>query len=148
MKLKEIIAKEELAEESVRKEREKYEDAKREADYLKECAEREAAERREMEMKAVRVAKDKEKLESALSGSMPQYRKFTWDEIVSATSSFSEDLRIGKGAYGTVYKCNLHHTVVAIKVLHSKGGHKSKQFQQEVWKFMNIIDMQNIVHLI
>ncbi|XP_028804840.1 U-box domain-containing protein 35 isoform X2 [Neltuma alba] len=132
MKLNEIIAKEESANESLRQEREKYEAAKRETDYLKECAERETAERREMEMKAIRAAQEKEKLESALTGLTPQYHKFTWDEIVSATSSFSEDLRIGMGAYGTVYKCNLHHTVVAVKVLHSKGSHKIKQFQREL----------------
>lgn len=136
MKLNEIIAKEELAKESLRQEREKYEAAKREADYLKECAEREAAERIDMEMKAVHAVQEKEKLESALTGSTPQYYKFTWDEIVSATLSFSEDLKIGMGAYGAVYKCNLHHTVVAVKVLHSKDNRKNKQFQQEVWKLM------------
>ncbi|KAK7259769.1 hypothetical protein RIF29_25382 [Crotalaria pallida] len=132
MKLKEIIAKEEMAEELAKQEREKYEAAAREAAYLKECAEREASERKEVELKAIHAAKEKEKLEDALSGSLPKYRKFTWDEIVSATSSFSEDLRIGMGAYGTVYKCSLYHTTVAVKVLHSNGNHKSKQFQQEL----------------
>lgn len=134
MKLKEILAKEEMAEELARQEREKYEAAAREAEYLKECAEREAAERKEAELKAIRAAKEKEKLEDALTGSMPLYRKFTWDEIVSATSSFSDDLRIGMGAYGMVYKCSLYHTTVAVKVLRSNRNHKSKQFQQEVWK--------------
>nr|KYP41419.1 U-box domain-containing protein 35 [Cajanus cajan] len=65
---------------------------------------------------------------------MPQYRKFTWDEIVSATSSFSEDLKIGMGAYGIVYKCSLYHTTVAVKVLKTNENCESKQFQQEVWK--------------
>ncbi|MCI04867.1 U-box domain-containing protein 35-like [Trifolium medium] len=81
-------------------------------------------------MKAIHAAKEKEKLEDALNGSMPQNRMFTWDEIVSAESSFSEDLRIGIGAYGMVYKCTLHHTTVAVRILHSNGYHKSKQFQQ------------------
>ncbi|XP_004499631.1 U-box domain-containing protein 35-like isoform X2 [Cicer arietinum] len=132
MKMKEIIAKEEMAKELANQEREKYEAAARETEYLKQCAGREAAERRESEMKATHAAKEKEKLEDALSGSTPQYRMFTWEEIVSATSSFSEDLMIGKGAYGMVYKCALHHTTVAVKVLHSNGNHKSKQFQQEL----------------
>ena len=131
--MKEIIAKEEVAKELARQEIEKYEAAAREASYLKECSEREASERKETELKAIRAAKEKEKLEDALSGSTPQYRKFTWDEIVLATSSFSEDLRIGMGAYGMVYKCTLHHTTVAVKVLHSAGISQSKQFQQEVW---------------
>ncbi|KAK7401437.1 hypothetical protein VNO78_12921 [Psophocarpus tetragonolobus] len=132
MKMKEIIAKEEKAKELAKLEREKYQDASREAAYLKESAEREASERKETELKAIRAAKEKEKLEDALSGSTPQYRKFTWDEIVSATSSFSEDLRIGMGAYGTVYKCNLYHTTVAVKVLNTNENRKSKQFQQEL----------------
>jgi serine/threonine protein kinase len=63
---------------------------------------------------------------------MPQYQMITCDEIVSATSSFSEDLRIGIGAYGMVYKCTLHHTTVAVRILHSNGYRKSKQFQQEL----------------
>ncbi|KAJ7949484.1 U-box domain-containing protein kinase family protein [Quillaja saponaria] len=132
MKLKDITAKEEMAKELARQEKDKYEAAKREAAYVTECAEREAADRRDAEMKAVRTVKEKEKLEDALVGSMHQYHKFTWEEIVSATSSFSEDLRIGMGAYGIVYKCSLHHTTVAVKVLHSKETQESKQFRQEL----------------
>ncbi|CAJ2638536.1 unnamed protein product [Trifolium pratense] len=132
MKMKEIVANEEMAEELANQEREKYEAAAREAEYLKHRAAREAAERREAELKAIHAAKEKEKLEGALSGSTPPYRIFTWDEIVSATSSFSEDLRIGMGAYGVVYKCTLHYTTVAVKVLHSNGNRQSKQFQQEL----------------
>jgi hypothetical protein len=63
---------------------------------------------------------------------MPQYQMITCDEIVSATSSVSEDLTIGIGAYGMVYKCTLHHTTVAVRILHSNGYRKSKQFQQEL----------------
>ncbi|KAJ8442038.1 hypothetical protein Cgig2_007876 [Carnegiea gigantea] len=61
-----------------------------------------------------------------------QYRKFTWDEIVAATSSFSEEFKIGMGAFGTVYKCKLHHTTMAVKVLHSKHSATNKQFLQEL----------------
>ncbi|WJX30591.1 Putative U-box domain-containing protein 53 [Trifolium repens] len=31
-----------------------------------------------------------------------------------------------------VYKCTLHYTTVAVKVLHSNGNCQSKQFQQEL----------------
>jgi hypothetical protein len=134
MKMKEIIAKEEVAQELARQAIKKYEAAAREAAYLKESSEREASERKETKLKVIRAAKEKEKLEDALSGSTPQYRKFLWDEIVSATSSFSEDQRIGMGAYGMVYKCTLHHTTVVVKVLHSPGISQNKQFHQEVWK--------------
>ncbi|XP_007038299.2 PREDICTED: U-box domain-containing protein 35 [Theobroma cacao] len=132
MKFKEISFKEEKAEELARQEKEKYEAARREVEHVKECADREASQRREAEMKAFHDAKEKEKLENVLIGSVQQYQKFTWEEIVSATSSFSEDLKVGMGAYGTVYKCMLHHTAVAVKVLHSKENSRTKQFQQEL----------------
>ncbi|XP_050254423.1 U-box domain-containing protein 35-like isoform X1 [Quercus robur] len=132
MKLKEINIKEERAKELARQEKERHEAAKREAEYVRECAEREASQRREAEMKAIHDSKEKKKFENALVGPVQQYHKFTWEEIVSATSSFSEDLKIGMGAYGSVYKCNLHHTTAAVKVLHSEDSHKNKQFLQEL----------------
>ncbi|XP_059461057.1 U-box domain-containing protein 35-like [Corylus avellana] len=131
-KLKEINYKEERAKELARQEKQRSEAAKREAAQVRECAEREVSHRREAEMKADRDAKEREKLENALEGPVLQYRKFTWEEILSATSSFSEDLKIGMGAYGSVYKCSLHHTTAAVKVPHSKDSHKTKQLQQEL----------------
>lgn len=118
--------------ELAKQEKEKYEAARREAERAMACAEKEAAQRQEAEMKAKREAKEKEKLESALDGTLQRYRNLTWEEIESATSSFSENLRIGIGGYGTVYKGTFHHTVAAVKVLQSEGNHKNKQFLQEV----------------
>ncbi|CAK9139917.1 unnamed protein product [Ilex paraguariensis] len=132
IKLKELNLKEEEAKELGQQEKDGYESVKREAKYVKECAEREAAQRKEAEAKASHEAKEKDKLENAIVGPVQQYKKFTWEEIVSATSSFSENLRIGMGAYGTVYKCSFHHTTAAVKVLHSKEAHRTKQFQQEL----------------
>lgn len=132
MKLSEINLKEETAKELARQQKERYEAVKREAICVRECAEREASQRKDAEMKSIHDAKEKEKLENALVGPVQQYRKFTWEEIVSATSSFSEDLKIGAGAYGSVYKCTLHHTTAAVKVLHSMESQRTKQFQQEV----------------
>ncbi|KAE9465062.1 hypothetical protein C3L33_03059, partial [Rhododendron williamsianum] len=132
VKLEEINVKEVEAKELAIQERVKYEAAKKEAEYVKERAEREAAEKNEAENKALQEAKEKEKLENVLVGPLQQYQKFKWEDIVSATSSFSDNLKIGWGAYGTVYKCSLHHTTAAVKVLHSKEAHKNKQFQQEL----------------
>lgn len=131
-KFREVAVKEEEAKQLAKQEMEKYEATKREADYVKKCVEREAAQRREAEAKALQEAKEKEKLENALEGSVIQYQKFTWEEIKSATSSFAEDLRVGMGAYGTVYKCSLGHTTAAVKVLHVMDACRSKQFQQEL----------------
>jgi hypothetical protein len=91
-------------------------------------------------------AKEKEKLEKAIAGSVQQYQEITWEEIVSGTLSFSEELKIGMGAYGTVYKCNLHHTTTAVKVLHSKEDKNSKQFQQEVCKLLRLIKTVNFTN--
>ncbi|XP_055827030.1 U-box domain-containing protein 35-like isoform X2 [Solanum dulcamara] len=132
VKLREICLKEEEVKELAQKENEKYEAVKREADYVKNCAEREAAQRKEAELLALRESKEKDKLENALMGQAHQYQEFTWEEIISSTSSFDENLKIGMGAYGTVYKCSLHHTTVAVKVLHSEGSHLTKQYQQEL----------------
>ncbi|XP_017258655.1 U-box domain-containing protein 35 isoform X1 [Daucus carota subsp. sativus] len=132
VKLREIKDKEEEARELAKQETEKYRAAKTEANYVNECAEREILERKEAEGRAFRETREKEKLEKALDGSVQQYQTFTWEEIVSATLSFSEDLRIGMGSYGTVYKGSLHHTTAAIKVLHSEEVHRTKEFLQEV----------------
>jgi serine/threonine protein kinase len=131
-KLVEMNAKKAEAEKLVKEEREIYEAILSEAEYVKECVEKEAAQRKDAEFKANRETREKEKLESALVGSTQQYHKFNWDEIRVATSSFSDTLKIGMGAYGTVYKCFLHHTVAAVKVLHSKEAHKNKQFLREL----------------
>lgn len=116
-----------------RLERKRYEDASREAEIVKECAKREAMERKEAEIQVSREAKEKENLESILNGHFYQYRQYTWEEIISSTSSFSEDLKIGMGAYGTVYRCSFQHTTAAVKVLHAKEGSRVKQFEQEVF---------------
>ncbi|KAK6936854.1 U-box domain [Dillenia turbinata] len=144
MQLKEICLKEEKAQGLARHEKEQYEAAKREAEYVKECAERETMHRKEAENRALHEAIEREKLENALEGPAPQYQIFTWEEIVSATSSFSENNRVGMGAYGTVYKGSFHHTTAAVKILHSKDGHKTKQFQQE----LNILSKIHHPHLL
>ncbi|KAF3534348.1 hypothetical protein DY000_02038283 [Brassica cretica] len=132
IKLEELKLKEYEARELAEKEKQNFEKAKRDAESMRERAEREIAQRREAERKASRDAKEKEKLEDTLGSLRLQYQHFTWEEIVAATSSFSEELKIGMGAYGSVYKCNMHHTTAAVKVLHSAENGLSKQFQQEL----------------
>ncbi|XP_022159450.1 U-box domain-containing protein 35-like isoform X3 [Momordica charantia] len=131
-KLEEIKSKEKAAREFAREEKAKHEALRREAIDVKEHAEREGIYRKEAETKALQDVKEKGKHENALQGPLQQYQYFQWEDIVSATSSFSEDLKIGMGAYGTVYKCSLHHTTVAVKVLHSRDGQKNMQFLQEL----------------
>ncbi|KAF8051669.1 hypothetical protein N665_1684s0005 [Sinapis alba] len=132
IKLEELKLKEYAARELAEKEKQNFEKARRDAESMREKTEKEIAQRREAERKAARDAKEKEKLEGTLESPRLQYQHFTWEEIVAATSSFSEELKIGMGAYGSVYKCNMHHTTAAVKVLHTAESGLSKQFQQEL----------------
>ncbi|WZZ20776.1 hypothetical protein YC2023_122163 [Brassica napus] len=114
----------------------------------KETQKFEPRRREEREVAQKREAKAKEQLkESSLVARKLQYQEFTWEEIKTATSSFSEDLNIGKGAYGDVYKCNLRHTVAAVKVLHSPESNLSKQFDQEI-EILNKIRHPHLVLLL
>jgi len=134
IKLEELKLKEYEARELAEKEKQNFEKARRDAESMRERAEREIAQRREAERKSARDTKEKEKLEGTLGSPQLQYQHFAWEEIMAVTSSFSEELKIGMGAYGAVYKCNLHHTTAVVKVLQSAENQLSKQFQQEVWK--------------
>ncbi|XP_010546140.1 PREDICTED: U-box domain-containing protein 51 isoform X2 [Tarenaya hassleriana] len=131
VKLKELTIKEEEAEEAAAKEKEKKGEAEKEAEMVRLSVEREVEERVEAEMRAEEVAREKKRLQFQLEGGF-QYVKFAWEEIVEATSSFSEDLKVGMGAYGNVFKCCLHHTDVAVKVLHPDKTGLTKQFEQEL----------------
>ncbi|PWA76121.1 Concanavalin A-like lectin/glucanase, subgroup [Artemisia annua] len=68
----------------------------------------------------------KQQIVDALFTSDKQYRRYTVDEIEVATKSFSKSKVVGEGAYGTVYKCKLDHTPVAIKVLWSETSEKKR----------------------
>ncbi|KQK19920.1 U-box domain-containing protein 35 [Brachypodium distachyon] len=61
-----------------------------------------------------------------------KYNRYSWEQIQASTSSFSSDLMIGKGSYGTVYKAKFQHTVAAVKVLNSHDGCGTQQLQQEL----------------
>ncbi|CAL4889993.1 unnamed protein product [Urochloa decumbens] len=74
-------------------------------------------------------------------------RIFMPDEIANATEHFSDELKIGEGGYGPVYKATLDNTLVAIKILYSNVTQGLKQFQQEV-ELLNNIRHPNMVHLV
>lgn len=132
IKLKELKVKEEESKSLAQKEKQEHEVAKRQAEYVNERIRREAALRKDAEEKSLQESRENEKLRKAITGGSLQYQEFTWEEIVAACSAFSEDLKIGTGGNGTVYKSSFHHTVAAVKVLHSQEAHRTKQFRQEV----------------
>ncbi|KAF8048479.1 hypothetical protein N665_2496s0004 [Sinapis alba] len=131
-KLVELKEKEEEANDTASKDKQRYEEVMKEAEKVKELMMKEALHRREAEIKEERDAKEKDRLQASLVSPGVQYQHYSWEEITAATSDFSEDLKIGVGAYGTVYKCNLHHTTGAVKVLHAGETQLSKQFDQEL----------------
>ncbi|KAK7251469.1 hypothetical protein RIF29_34700 [Crotalaria pallida] len=67
-----------------------------------------------------------------VSHSPARYRRYSIEEIEIATNNFSISLKIGEGGYGPVYRSELDHTAVAIKVLKSDAAQGRSQFQQEV----------------
>lgn len=104
------------------------------AEESQRIAELEAKKRLDAELKATHEEEEKKKALDALAQNDVRYRKYTIDEIETATQKFSENLKIGEGGYGPVYKATLDHTPVAIKVLRPDAAQGRKQFQQEVRK--------------
>lgn len=114
------------------KEKAKSKAAMEAAEAAQRIAELEAQKRINAEMKALKEAEEKKKVLDALVQSDVRYRKYTIEEIETATDYFSASLKIGEGGYGPVYKCYLDHTPVAIKVLRPDAAQGRSQFLQEV----------------
>ncbi|KAI3495800.1 hypothetical protein L1887_38146 [Cichorium endivia] len=61
-----------------------------------------------------------------------QYIRYTIEDIEIATDYFSNTLKIGERGYGPVFRGNLDHIFVAIKVLRPDISQGGSQFQKEV----------------
>ncbi|MQM10917.1 hypothetical protein Taro_043815 [Colocasia esculenta] len=88
----------------------------------------------------------KSKFLEALSGDA-RYRRYTIEEIQLATENFSDELKIGEGGYGPVFKGSLDHTAVAIKILRPDAAQGAEQFQQEI-EVLSCIRHPNMVLLV
>lgn len=102
------------------------------AEKAQMLAEIEAQKRKFAEMIAKREAEEKYRALNALQHNDVRYRRYTIEDIEEATEKFSQSLKIGEGGYGPVYRGNLDHTQVAIKVLRPDAAQGKRQFQQEV----------------
>lgn len=119
------------------------------AEAAQRMAEKEARRRIQAEMKAKKEAEEKNRALSALAHNDVRYRKYTIEEIEQATEKFADSMKIGEGGYGPVYKGKLDHTPVAIKVLRPDAAQGRKQFQQEVWYWIQLCSISiNTDHLI
>lgn len=99
----------------------------------KRIAELETQKRANEKIKALKEAEQARWVLDNLSQSDLKYRRYTIEEIERATNFFSESLKIGEGGYGTVYRCYLDHTPVAVKVLRPDAAQGRSQFLREVW---------------
>ncbi|KQK01066.1 U-box domain-containing protein 35 [Brachypodium distachyon] len=118
------------------------------AEASQRLAELEAQKRIQAERKALKEAE--ERLRSAGSGgssSSARYRRYTIEEIEIGTDHFSDSRKVGEGGYGPVYKGQLDHTPVAIKVLRPDAAQGKAQFQQEV-EVLSCIRHPNMVLLL
>ncbi|KHN06633.1 U-box domain-containing protein 34 [Glycine soja] len=93
---------------------------------------KESYERQMAELDVLKESIEKQRIVDTLLSNDRRYRKYTMDEIKLATNFFAEDLIIGEGGYGKVYKCNLDHSPVAVKVLHQDAINKKDEFLKEV----------------
>lgn len=116
------------------------------AEAAQRIAELEAKKRVQAEMKAQKEAEERKMALGSLSHEI-RYRKYTIEEIEMATEDFSESRKIGEGGYGPVYRGELDHTPVAIKVLRPDAAQGRSQFQQEV-EVLSCIRHPNMVLLL
>ncbi|MBA0714933.1 hypothetical protein Golax_013873 [Gossypium laxum] len=75
------------------------------------------------------------------------FSEFSVAEIHDATEDFDPSFKIAGGAYGSVYRCTLRHTEVAIKVLHQNSLQGPLEFQKEV-DILSKLRHPNLVTLI
>ncbi|KAK7311822.1 hypothetical protein RJT34_10199 [Clitoria ternatea] len=117
------------------------------AEAQKRIAELEAQKRLNAEMKALRESQEKKKVVDSWANADVRYRRYTIEEIESATNFFAQSLKIGEGGYGPVFKCLLDHTPVAVKVLRPDAAQGRSQFQREV-EVLSCIRHPNMVLLL
>ncbi|XP_037423369.1 U-box domain-containing protein 35-like isoform X1 [Triticum dicoccoides] len=129
IKLREIDLTEEMVRRLLRRmEREEKEVAEREAQPIQTSSGQKATEGDGDHQNAGKINTGLKNAGRCLT----EYNRYSWEHIQAATSSFSSDLVIGKGTYGTVYKAKFQHTVAAVKVLNSLEGFGTQQLQQEL----------------
>ncbi|XP_009604175.1 U-box domain-containing protein 34-like isoform X1 [Nicotiana tomentosiformis] len=138
-------------EESLRKTaaeaKKKHVETEKEVRIARKLLAKEACERQIAELKALQQSLEKQKVVNALMSCDGRYRRLTREEIEVATDFFSESKMIGEGGYGKVYKGNLDHTPVAIKILHPDASQKKEEFLREV-EVLSQLHHPNIVLLL
>ncbi|XP_075486115.1 U-box domain-containing protein 35-like isoform X2 [Primulina tabacum] len=102
------------------------------AEASKRIAELEAQKRISAETTALKESEEKAKVVTSMAQTDYRYRRYSIEDIESATEFFAQSRKIGEGGYGPVFKCHLDHTPVAVKVLRPDTTQGRSQFNQEV----------------
>ncbi|CAN6442020.1 unnamed protein product [Victoria cruziana] len=131
-KVKDAQEREEMARKAAEEEKIKHMSALKEVAAAKQLLAEEAYARQKAEVAAMQELSERRKLEDALFSCDQRYRRYSREELEIATESFSVSNKIGEGGYGSVYKCNLDHTPVAVKLLHQDASNKKDEFLREV----------------
>ncbi|XP_065873644.1 L-type lectin-domain containing receptor kinase IX.1-like [Euphorbia lathyris] len=76
-------------------------------------------------------------------------REFSYKELVSATSNFSDKNELGRGGFGAVYKGYLKHsgTAIAVKKM-SRGSKQGKKDYMDEVKLISQLRQRNLVRLL
>lgn len=83
-------------------------------------------------MKALKESEEKTKVVTSMAEMDYRYRRYTIEDIETATEFFSRARMIGEGGYGPVFKCYLDHTPIVVKVLRPDATQGRSLFNQEV----------------
>lgn len=117
------------------------------ADAAKRIAEFESHKRENLEIKALKEAEEMQRALKNLAQNNIRYRRYSIEEVESATEHFAQSRKIGEGGYGPVFRCRLDHTSVAVKVLRPDASQGRTQFQQEI-DILSCIRHPNMVLLL
>ncbi|CAN1308876.1 U-box domain-containing protein 33 [Linum perenne] len=94
-------------------------------------------EREELQMERDNALREAEELrrsraEASNGSTVEVFSDYRFSEIQEATNNFHPSLKIGEGGFGSIYRGVLHHTQVAIKMLHANSMQGPSEYQQEV----------------
>nr|TKW22712.1 hypothetical protein SEVIR_4G245600v2 [Setaria viridis] len=146
-KVQYALQREEQLKQAVADEKTKHLHAIGAVEMAKESFAREAYSKHKAEFVANMVSTEKAKVVDALLSTGKSCRQYSKHEIELATDYFSDAKKIGEGGYGTVYKCTLDHTEVAVKVIQQDSSDKIDEFLREV-EILSKLHHPNLVLLL